>query len=152
MYDWRKDRLTRFGRTGPRIVCVGLNCTDHAAEQGAKLPANAMLFARVANALCGDGEDITFPREIGHVDAEAEPAVVIGLEVRDVAADAVLGVVHGYPCGNDMSARDLQLGHGQWFRGTSQDTFCPIGPGIVPVDELGDAGDLRNPVRSSGRA
>ncbi|MBE0528925.1 MAG: fumarylacetoacetate hydrolase family protein [Thermoleophilia bacterium] len=152
MYDWRRDWLTRFGRTEPKIVCVGLNYTDHAAEQGVKLPPNPMLFAKFANALCGDGEDIVLPREIGHVDAEAELAVVIGREAHGVAADDVLEVVHGYLCGNDVSARDLQFGDGQWFRGKSQDTFCPIGPGIVPAGELGDAGDLRVVQRLNGEA
>ena len=138
-HDWQ----TRFGRTEPKIVCVGLNYTDHAAEQGAKLPANPMLFAKFANALCGDGDDIVLSAGIGHVDAEAELCVVIGREAHDVPADDALDVVHGYLCGNDVSARDLQFGDRQWFRGKSQDTFCPIGPGIVPVSELGDAGDLR---------
>ena len=138
MYDWRADWQDRFGRTEPKIVCVGLNYTDHAAEQGAKLPANPMLFAKFANALCGDGDDIVISGGIGHVDAEAELAVVIGRETHDVPADDALDVVHGYLCGNDVSARDLQFGDRQWFRGKSQDTFCPVGPGIVPVSELGD--------------
>jgi 2-keto-4-pentenoate hydratase/2-oxohepta-3-ene-1,7-dioic acid hydratase in catechol pathway len=150
MYDWRNDWMTRFGRTEPKIVCVGLNYTDHAAEQGVRLPADPMLFAKFANALCGDGQDIVLLREIGHVDAEAELAVVIGREAHGVAADDVLEVVHGYLCGNDVSARDLQFGDRQWFRGKSQDSFCPIGPGIVPVSELGDAGDLRVAQRLNG--
>ena len=133
MYDWRDDWLTRFGRTEPKIVCVGLNYTDHAAEQGVRLPSNPMLFAKFASALCGDGEDIVLPRGIGHVDAEAELAVVIGCETRATAADDALEVVHGYLGGNDVSARDLQFGDGQWFRGKSQDTFCPIGPGVVHI-------------------
>ncbi len=150
MYDWRDDWQNRFGRTEPKVVCVGLNYTDHAAEQGAKLPANPMLFAKFANALCGDGEDIVLSPGIGHVDAEAELCVVIGREAHDVPADDALDVVHGYLCGNDVSARDLQFGDRQWFRGKSQDTFCPIGPGIVPVSELGDAGDLRVVQRLNG--
>jgi 2-keto-4-pentenoate hydratase/2-oxohepta-3-ene-1,7-dioic acid hydratase in catechol pathway len=150
MYDWRDDWQNRFGRTEPKVVCVGLNYTDHAAEQGAKLPANPMLFAKFANALCGDGEDIVLSPGIGHVDAEAELCVVIGREAHDVPADDALDVVHGYLCGNDVSARDLQFGDRQWFRGKSQDTFCPVGPGIVPVSELGDAGDLRVVQRLNG--
>jgi 5-carboxymethyl-2-hydroxymuconate isomerase len=150
MYDWRDDWLTRFGRTEPKVICVGLNYTDHAAEQGATLPANPMLFAKFANALCGDGDAILLPTDIGHVDAEAELAVIVGRETHDVAADDALDVVHGYLCGNDVSARDLQFGDRQWFRGKSQDTFCPIGPGIVPASELGDAGDLRVAQRLNG--
>jgi 2-keto-4-pentenoate hydratase/2-oxohepta-3-ene-1,7-dioic acid hydratase in catechol pathway len=84
------------------------------------------------------------------VDAEAELCVVIGREAHDVPADDALDVVHGYLCGNDVSARDLQFGDRQWFRGKSQDTFCPIGPRIVPVSELGDAGDLRVVQRLNG--
>lgn len=150
MYDWREDWQSRFGRTEPKIVCVGLNYTDHAAEQGARLPANPLLFAKFANALCGDGEDIVVPAGIGHVDAEAELCVVIGREARDVPEDDALDVVHGYLCGNDVSARDLQFADRQWFRGKSRDTFCPVGPGIVPVGELGDAGDLRVVQRLNG--
>ena len=143
MYDWRQDWLTRFGRTEPKIVCVGLNYTDHAAEHGLTLPANPMLFAKFANALCGDGDAVVLPRGIGHVDAEAELAVVVGRETRDVPVDDALAAVAGYVCANDVSARDLQYGDGQWFRGKSQDTFCPVGPRVVPVSDLGDAGDLR---------
>jgi 2-keto-4-pentenoate hydratase/2-oxohepta-3-ene-1,7-dioic acid hydratase in catechol pathway len=150
MYDWRADWQDRFGRTEPKIVCVGLNYTDHAAEQGAKLPPNPMLFAKFANALIGDGEDIRIAPGIGHVDAEAELCVVIGREAHDVPADDALDVVHGYLCGNDVSARDLQFGDKQWFRGKSQDTFCPVGPLIVPVSELGDASDLRVTQRLNG--
>jgi 2-keto-4-pentenoate hydratase/2-oxohepta-3-ene-1,7-dioic acid hydratase in catechol pathway len=150
MYDWHDDWRTRFGRAEPKVICVGLNYTDHAAEQDAGLPANPLLFAKFANALCGDGEAILLPADIGHVDGEAELAVVIGREAHDVAADDALDVVHGYLCGNDVSARDLQFGDKQWFRGKSQDTFCPIGPGIVPVNELGDAGDLRVTQRLNG--
>ena len=150
MYDWRKDWLTRFGRTEPKIVCVGLNYTDHAVEQGVKLPANPMLFAKFANALCGDGDAVVLRHGIGHVDAEAELAVVIGREARDVPVDDALAAVAGYVCANDVSARDLQFGDGQWFRGKSQDTFCPVGPRVVPVSDLGDAADLRVVQRLNG--
>lgn len=150
MYDWRQDWLTRFGRTEPKIVCVGLNYTDHAAEHGLTLPANPMLFAKFANALCGDGDAVVLPHGIGHVDAEAELAVVVGRETRNVPVDDALAAVAGYVCANDVSARDLQFGDGQWFRGKSQDTFCPVGPRVVPVSDLGDAADLRVVQRLNG--
>ena len=150
MYDWRDDWQTRFGRTEPKVICVGLNYSDHAAEQGSRPPALPILFAKFANALCGDGAEIVLPAGIGHVDSEAELAVVIGREARDVREDDALEVVHGYVCANDVSARDLQFGDRQWFRGKSQDTFCPIGPGIVPMSELADAGDLRVAQRLNG--
>ncbi len=150
MYDWRTDWRTRFGRTEPKIVCVGLNYRDHAEEGGAALPTQPILFAKFANALCGDGDPVLLPRGIGHVDAEAELAVVIAREACDVPVDDALDVVHGYICADDVSARDEQFGDGQWFRGKSHDSFCPVGPGIVPVEELGEAGDLRVVQRLNG--
>lgn len=150
MYDWRTDWQTRFARTEPKIVCVGLNYREHAEEGGEALPALPILFAKFANALCGDGDPIVLPPGVGHVDAEAELAVVIGREARGVRADDALDIVHGYLCGNDVSARDQQFGDGQWFRGKTHDTFCPVGPGIVPVSELGEAGDLRVVQRLNG--
>ncbi len=150
MYEWRTDWQTRFGRTEPKVICVGLNYRDHAAEGGGALPAEPILFAKFANALRGDGEPILLPRGIGHVDAEAELAVVIGRETHGVPVDDALDAVAGYLCANDVSARHLQFGDGQWFRGKSQDSFCPIGPGIVPVGDLGDAGDLRVVQRLNG--
>jgi len=150
MDDWRRDWRTRFGRTEPKIVCVGLNYRDHAAEGGGRLPREPVLFAKFANALCGDGDAIVLPRGIGHVDAEAELAVVIGRETHGVAADDALDAVAGYIGADDVSARDLQFGDGQWFRGKSQDTFCPVGPRMVPVHDLGDAADLRVVQRLNG--
>lgn len=150
MYDWLADWQHRFGRTEPKVICVGLNYIDHAAELCTKLPEIPILFAKFASALCGDGEDILLPPDIGHVDSEAELSIVIGRQARNVPKDDALDVVHGYVCGNDVSARDLQFGDGQWFRGKSQDTFCPIGPSIIPVSELGDAGDLRVVQRLNG--
>jgi 2-keto-4-pentenoate hydratase/2-oxohepta-3-ene-1,7-dioic acid hydratase in catechol pathway len=150
MGDWRSEWQTRFGRTEPKIVCVGLNYRDHAQEGGATLPALPMLFAKFANALCGDGDDIVLPPDIGHVDAEAELAVVIARETRGVAVSDALDAVYGYVCADDVSARDHQFGDGQWFRGKSRDTFCPIGPGIVPVGDLGEAADLRVVQRLNG--
>lgn len=143
MYDWRTDWSNRFGRTEPKIVCVGLNYRDHAEEGGEQVPSVPVLFGKFANALCGAGEPIVLPAGIGHVDAEAELAVVMGRETRGVSADDALDGVAGYLCVNDVSARDLQFCDGQWFRGKSIDSFCPIGPEIVPVGELDDASDLR---------
>lgn len=151
MYDWRAEWLTRFGRTEPKIVCVGLNYTDHAVEGGVKnLPTNPILFAKFATALCGDGDPILMPEGIGHVDSEAELTVVIGREAHRLPADDALDAVYGYTCGNDVSARDAQFGDRQWFRGKTYDSFCPIGPRLVPVAELGDAGDLQVVQRLNG--
>ena len=150
MFDWRREWLERFGRTEPKIVCVGLNYREHAEEGGEAPPAEPVLFAKFATALCGDGDAIALPPGIGHVDAEAELAIVIGRQAHGVSAAEALDVVHGYICANDVSARHKQFADGQWFRGKSYDTFCPIGPRIAPVDELGDAADLRVAQRLNG--
>jgi len=150
MYDWRADWQARFGRTEPKIVCVGLNYREHAEEGGEELPAQPILFAKFASALCGDGDAIALTPGIGHVDSEAELAVVIGREAHGIGRDDALDAVFGYTCANDVSARDLQFGDGQWFRGKTYDTFCPVGPRLVPVQELGDGADLRVTQRLNG--
>lgn len=141
----------RFGRPVPeKIVCVGLNYHDHAAEQGVDLPKEPLLFAKLANALCGSEDSIVLPPESEHVDAEAELAIVIGAEGRRIDADDALGFVAGYTAANDVSARDLQFRDGQWLRAKSFDTFCPLEPTVVPVSELGDADGLRIVQRVNG--
>jgi 2,4-didehydro-3-deoxy-L-rhamnonate hydrolase len=121
-----------------KIVCVGLNYRDHAEEQGADLPKAPLLFAKWPNALTGPGEPIVIPRASKRVDYEAELGVVIGSRVRNVSEENALEAVRGYLCLNDVSARDLQFSDGQWTRGKSPDTFCPIGPELVPREEVPD--------------
>ena len=121
-----------------KIVCVGLNYRDHAEEQGAELPSAPLLFAKWPNALIGPGEPIVIPRASEQVDYEAELGVVIGARVRGVSEEKALEAVRGYLCLNDVSARDLQFSDGQWTRGKSPDTFCPIGPRLVPREEVPD--------------
>jgi 2-keto-4-pentenoate hydratase/2-oxohepta-3-ene-1,7-dioic acid hydratase in catechol pathway len=143
----------RYGRPEPaKIICVGLNYHDHAAEQGVELPEEPLLFAKFANTLRGSGDPIVLPPESEHVDAEAELAIVIGRRVRRVSADDALAAVEGYTCANDVSARDLQFKDGQWLRGKGFDSFCPVLPQIVSVDELGEAADLRIVQRVNGEA
>jgi 2-keto-4-pentenoate hydratase/2-oxohepta-3-ene-1,7-dioic acid hydratase in catechol pathway len=125
-----------------KIICVGLNYRDHAEEQGTALPEAPLLFAKWQNALIGPGEPIVIPPIVTKCDFEAELGVVIGEQVRDVSAENALEAVAGYICVNDVSARDLQFGDGQWTRGKSLDTFCPIGPVVATLDELADPGDL----------
>jgi 2-keto-4-pentenoate hydratase/2-oxohepta-3-ene-1,7-dioic acid hydratase in catechol pathway len=121
-----------------KIVCVGLNYRDHAEEQGTELPGAPLLFAKWPNALIGPGEPIVIPRASERVDYEAELAAVIGSRIRGVSEENALEAVRGYLCLNDVSARDLQFGDGQWTRGKSPDTFCPIGPRLVPREEVPD--------------
>jgi 2-keto-4-pentenoate hydratase/2-oxohepta-3-ene-1,7-dioic acid hydratase in catechol pathway len=121
-----------------KIVCIGLNYRDHAEEQGTELPAAPLLFAKWPNTLIGPGEPIVIPPITKQVDYEAELGVVIGERVRRVSAENALEAVAGFLCLNDVSARDLQFSDGQWVRGKSLDTFCPVGPELVPAAEVAD--------------
>jgi 2-keto-4-pentenoate hydratase/2-oxohepta-3-ene-1,7-dioic acid hydratase in catechol pathway len=121
-----------------KIVCVGLNYRDHAEEQGAELPKAPLLFAKWPSSLVGPGEAIVIPRTSTRVDYEAELGVVIGERIKGVSEENALEAVLGYLCLNDVSARDLQFGDGQWTRGKSPDTFCPVGPRLVPRDDVPD--------------
>jgi 2-keto-4-pentenoate hydratase/2-oxohepta-3-ene-1,7-dioic acid hydratase in catechol pathway len=146
---FREAWQAQFGRPEPKVICVGLNYADHAGESKGEVPEAPLLFGKFANTLCGDGDPIVLPAGVGHVDAEAELAVVIGRTARGVSKDDALEFVHGWTCANDVSARNWQFGDGQWFRGKSLDTFCPVGPRVVPRDEL-DASDLRVRQRLNG--
>ena len=122
---WRE----RFGIDAPRkIVCVGLNYVDHAAEGGREAPEAPILFAKFSTALIGPGEPIVIPREESHVDSEAELAVVIGDGGRRIPAADALAHVAGYTVANDVSARTIQRKDGQWARAKSFDTFGPLLP------------------------
>jgi 2,4-didehydro-3-deoxy-L-rhamnonate hydrolase len=125
-----------------KIVCVGLNYRDHAEEQGARLPAEPLLFAKWPTALIGPGEPIVIPPVVTQTDYEAELGVVIGATVKNVSKENALEAVRGYLCANDVSARDLQYGDKQWTRGKSPDTYCPVGP-LVPAADVGDPHALR---------
>ena len=120
-----------------KIVCVGLNYKDHAEEQGVELPAAPLLFAKFTTSLIGPGEPIVIPSNVTKCDYEAELGVVIGQTVRNVSRENALEAVAGYVVANDVSARDLQFADGQWTRGKSPDTFCPVGP-LVPAGDVTD--------------
>jgi len=126
-----------------KIVCVGLNYRDHAQEQGAELPERPLLFAKFPTALIGPGEPIVIPPLVTEPDYEAELAVLIGSTVKGVSKENALEAVRGYLCANDVTARDLQYGDRQWTRGKSVDTFCPVGPQLVPAVEVPDPHALR---------
>ena len=125
-----------------KIVCVGLNYRDHAEEQGVDLPDEPLLFAKWPNALIGPGDPIVIPPLVGKCDYEAELGVVIGRRVSRASVENALDAVRGYVCANDVSARDLQFKDGQWTRGKSVDTFCPVGP-LVAAAEIADPHALR---------
>lgn len=133
-----------------KIVCVGLNYVDHAREVEMELPDHPLLFAKWQNAVIGGGEAIVIPAGVEQVDYEAELAAVIGTRAKNVSVANALEAVSGYTCLNDVSARALQFADSQWTRGKSLDTFCPIGPRVVPRDEVGDPQSLRIQCRVNG--
>ena len=135
-----------------KIVCIGLNYRDHAEEQGAALPERPLLFAKWPNTLIGPGDPIVIPPVTEQVDYEAELGVVIGSRVSRASAADALDAVAGYVCVNDVSARDLQFSDGQWTRGKSVDTFCPVGPHLVPAAEIPDPQALRIRALVNGEA
>ena len=126
-----------------KIVCVGLNYRDHAEEQGVALPERPLLFSKWPNTLIASGEPIVLPAISSQVDFEAELGVVIGTRVSRCSVENALEAVAGYVCVNDVSARDLQFADGQWVRGKSLDSFCPVGPALVPAAEIADPQALR---------
>jgi 2-keto-4-pentenoate hydratase/2-oxohepta-3-ene-1,7-dioic acid hydratase in catechol pathway len=121
-----------------KIICVGLNYRDHAAEQNLDPPETPMLFAKWPSAVIGPGDPIVLPSISQQVDYEAELGVVIGARVKSVSAENALEAVRGYVPVNDVSARDLQLADGQFTRAKSLDTFCPVG-------ELTSTADVQSP-------
>jgi 2-keto-4-pentenoate hydratase/2-oxohepta-3-ene-1,7-dioic acid hydratase in catechol pathway len=136
------DLLAPVPRPG-KIVAIGRNYREHAAEEGVDPPPAPLIFAKWPSAVVGHGEEVRWdPGLTAQVDYEAELAVVVGRTARRVGIDAALDHVLGYTCLNDVSARDLQFGDGQWVRGKSLDTFCPMGPVLVTADEIEDPQDL----------
>lgn len=126
-----------------KIVAIGLNYLDHCRETNTQPPERPLIFTKFTTSIVGPGAEISWdPALTGEVDYEAELAVVIGRTARNVSKADALDYVAGYTCGNDVSARDLQLGDGQWIRGKSLDTFCPIGPGLVTAADVPDPQNL----------
>ncbi len=126
-----------------KIVAIGLNYEDHAAETGAEIPDKPIVFAKYPNTIVGPGEPIRIPPITEQVDYEAELAVVIGRRARNVPEAEALEYVFGYANANDVSSRDLQFSEGgQWTRSKSLDTFLPLGPYVVTRDEVPDPQNL----------
>ena len=126
-----------------KIVAIGLNYEDHAAETGAEIPEKPVVFTKYPNTIVGPGEPIRIPPIAEQIDYEAELAVVIGRTTRNVPESEALEYVFGYANANDVSSRDLQFSEGgQWTRSKSLDTFMPLGPFIVTRDEVADPQSL----------
>lgn len=142
--------LAPAGRPGA-VIAVGLNYLDHAIESGMEPPPRPITFPKLPQSIVGPGDTIRWsPEQSEQVDYEAELALVIGRDARDVAVSDALDHVLGYTCCNDVSARDIQFADGQWLRSKSIDTFCPLGPWLVTPDEIPDPQDLRIACRVNG--
>jgi 2-keto-4-pentenoate hydratase/2-oxohepta-3-ene-1,7-dioic acid hydratase in catechol pathway len=152
-----------------QIMAIGRNYSEHAAEQGAAMEERPIMFTKNPASACLDGDEIVIPpicrdpatgggpheggpRATGQVDFEAELGVVIGRAAKDVSEDDALDFVLGYACCNDVTARWWQknAGGGQWNRGKGFDTFCPIGPELVPAGDVADPQDLAIACRVNG--
>jgi acylpyruvate hydrolase len=134
-----------------KIVCLGLNYRDHAAEAGQEIPPAPMWFAKFANSLIGGGEPIVLPAaHADHVDYEAELAVVIGRAALRVSAERALEHVAGAMAFNDVTARDLQFQNPLWTSGKAIDSFAPCGPALVTLEEIADLQSLTLRARING--
>lgn len=137
----------------PKVICIGLNYRDHAAESGAPIPKEPVLFSKFATAILGPGEAIRLPSVSRQVDYEAELVLVVGKKGRHIRAADAMGHLAGCTIGHDVSARDWQLHKDgkQWLAGKTFDTFAPIGPDLVTLDELGDPQNLSIRLRLNGQ-
>jgi 2-keto-4-pentenoate hydratase/2-oxohepta-3-ene-1,7-dioic acid hydratase in catechol pathway len=120
-----------------KIVCVGRNYREHVAELGHEVSPEPLLFLKPPSAVVGPGQAIvlpSLPSHLARVDHEGELVAIIGRPLRKVSADEALAGVRGYTCGNDVTARQLQKAEDQWTRAKGFDTFCPLGPEVVPID------------------
>jgi 2-keto-4-pentenoate hydratase/2-oxohepta-3-ene-1,7-dioic acid hydratase in catechol pathway len=134
-----------------KIIAIGRNYVDHAIEGGQTPPAAPLIFTKLPNSLNAHGAPIVLPSISSQVDYEAELAVVIGCRAKRVSEADALNYVFGYTLINDVSARDLQFGDGQWVRGKGLDGFAPLGPFITTRDEISDVHALRIEGRLNGQ-
>ena len=127
-----------------KLVCIGLNYSDHAAEAGMKVPSEPVVFMKAASSICGPNDDIVIPKGGTKTDWEVELGVVIGTTAKYVSETDAMSYVAGYCAGYDLSERAFQLeGTGQWVKGKSADTFGPIGPWLATADEVPDPQNLK---------
>ena len=152
-----RDDALRFGspiaRPG-KVVGIGLNYADHAAEAGAALPTEPVVFLKATTSVCGPTDDIRMLAGSTSTDYEVELGVVVGTTLRDETdPERALEAVAGYVLAHDVSDRAMQLDHGgTWTKGKSADTFCPVGPWLVTPDEVGDPAALRLRLSVNGEA
>ncbi len=133
-----------------KIICLGLNYLDHRKESGFEKPQKPLLFCKTPNALAGPFDPILLPQSCDQIDWEVELAVVIGQAGKRIPAREALNYVAGFSVLNDVSGRQVQFSDSQWFRGKSFDTFAPMGPALVTVDEIENFQNLKLTTRVNG--
>jgi len=141
------DKSTRFGPPicrPSKIICIGLNFSDHAKESGLELPKEPVVFFKSTTALCGPNDNLIIPRNSKKTDWEVELAVVIGKKASYIEEKDALSYVAGYVLHNDYSEREFQIERsGQWVKGKSCDSFAPLGPFLATPDEVKDLDNLK---------
>ena len=126
-----------------KIICLGLNFLEHKEESGFEKPEKPLLFCKTQNTLAGPFDPIILPQSCSQIDWEVELAVVIGRQGKRIAPEDAMNYVAGFSVMNDVSGREAQFADSQWFRGKSFDTFAPLGPALVTVDEVEDFQNLK---------
>ncbi|WP_338728764.1 fumarylacetoacetate hydrolase family protein [Haladaptatus sp. DJG-WS-42] len=126
-----------------KIVCVGLNYADHAAEQNSEIPDRPLLFLKPPNTLAGHGDEVTLPSGKERIDHEAELGVVIGSQAKNVDAEDAMDYVAGFTCVDDLSNRDDQRKEQNWIRGKAFDNAAPVGPVVATPDEVPDDASVK---------
>lgn len=134
--------LAPIPRTRKNIVCLGLNYSEHVKEFGSSIPKYPIFFTKPPTSIIGPNASILFPKNTKEVDFEAELAFIFGKRGKDVPKEKAYEYVAGYTVFNDVTARDIQRRHGQWFKGKGLDTFAPMGPYLVTKDEVPDPHNL----------
>lgn len=145
--------LAPIPRPARNIVCVGLNYAEHAGESNITtgIPEHPVYFTKPPSTVIGPGATVPLHAHVSRrVDWEVELVAVIGTRGRDIPEERALDYVFGYTVGNDVTARDLQARHQQWYKGKGLDGFCPLGPWIVTADEITDPQDVRLSLRVNG--
>ena len=135
-----------------KIICIGLNYSDHAEETGQKVPPEPIIFAKATSAVIGPNDDVEIPKKSVKSDWEVELGVIIGKEAKYISESESQSHIAGYCVINDLSEREFQIEHsGQWVKGKSCDTFGPIGPYLVTTDEVPDPQNLKMWLEVNGK-
>ena len=135
-----------------KIICIGLNYSDHAEETGQKVPPEPIIFAKATSSVIGPNDDVEIPKKSVKSDWEVELGVIIGKEAKYISESESQSHIAGYCVINDLSEREFQIEHsGQWMKGKSCDTFGPIGPYLVTTDEINDPQNLKMWLEVNGK-